>query len=88
MAKKVEKLFTMYEKKIKPKKKELYDHASVNHEGGRGDPPEPPSPSSNDSFSSSSSHHSNMHHRNTSKKPFFKIYVNFDLPTYNGECNA
>jgi len=29
-----------------------------------------------------------MHHRNASKKPFFKLDVKFDFPTCNGECNA
>ena len=87
MAKKVDKLFVEYEKKIKPEKKEPDDHASVNHEGGRGEPPEPPSPSSSDN-SSSSSHHSNMHNRNTSKKPFLNLDVKFYLPTYNGEYSA
>jgi len=86
MVEKVENLFAEYEKMIKPEKKEPNDHALVNHEGGRGDPPKPPSPSSSDS-SSSSSHHSIRHHSNTSKKPFFKLYVKFYLPPYNGECN-
>lgn len=34
MADKVDKLFAEYNKTIKPKKKELDDHALVNHEGG------------------------------------------------------
>lgn len=88
MAEKVDKLFVEYEKTIKPEKKKPYDHALVNHEGGRGEPLEPPSPPSSDSFSSSSSHHSNKHHKNTSKKPFLKLDVKFDFPTYNGECNV
>lgn len=72
MAKKVDKLFAEYEKTIKLEKKNPDDHASLNHEGGRGEPLEPPSPSSSDSSCSSSSHHSKRNHRNTSKKPFFK----------------
>ena len=90
MVDKVDKLFVEYEKTIKPEKKEPDDHALVDHEGGRGEPPKLPSPSSSYSSSSSSSpsHHSNMHHKNTPKKPFLKLDIKFDLPTYNGECNA
>ena len=40
MAEKVDMLFAEYEKIIKHEKKEADDHASVNHEGGRGDPPD------------------------------------------------
>lgn len=57
------------------------------HHGGGGEEP-PPSPFTNEIFSSSSSHHSNRHHKNTSKKPFSKLDVKFDFPTYNGEHNA
>ena len=88
MAKKVDRLFAEYEKTIKPEMKEPYDNASVNHEGGRGEPPKPPSPSSSDSSSSSSFHHSNKHHQNASKKPFLKLDVKFNSRTYNGECSA
>jgi len=87
MVEKVHKLFAEYEKEIKPKKKEPDEYALVNR-GEGGEHPKPPSPYSIGSYSSSSSHLSNMHHRNTSKKPFFKLDVKFDLPTYNGECNA
>lgn len=70
MEEKVDKLFAKYDKTIKPEKKESDDHASINHEGGKGEPLEPPSLSYSDSSLSSSSHHSNRHHMNTSKKPF------------------
>ena len=88
MAEKVDKMFAEHDNTIKPEKKQPDKLGSVNHEGGRGEPPKLPSPSSSDSSSSSSSHHSNKHHRNTSKKPFFKLYVKFDFPTYNGVCNV
>jgi len=86
LEKKVDNLFSEYEKTIKHEKKELDDHTSVNHGGGGKDPP--PSPSTSDSSSSSSSHHSNGHHRNASKKHVFKLDVKFYFPTYNAECNA
>ena len=85
MVEKVEKLFAECGKTIKLEKKGADDHVSVNH-GDGGEAP-PPSPSSSDS-SSSSSHHSCRRHRHTSKKPFLKLDVNFDLPMYTGECNA
>lgn len=71
----------------KPEKNErLYDHASVNHEGGGEQPPEPPSPSSSESSSSFSSHHSKS--RKTHKNPLFKLDVKFDMLVFGGESNA
>lgn len=85
MSEKVDKLFVEYEKAINLERKELDDHASINH-GGRGEHP-PPSPSSSDNSSSSSSHHFNRHHRNASKNLFLKLDVKFDLPVFSGEYN-
>jgi len=81
MVGKVDKLFVEYEKELGHEKKDADDHGSENLEGGGADPP--PSPSSSDI-----SHHSQRNSKNTSKKPFFKLDVNFDLPMYNGECSA
>ena len=81
MAKKVDKLFLEYEKALGHEKEGADDNRSKNHEGGGEEPP--PSPSSSDS-----SHHSNRDSKHASKKLFFKLDVNFDLPTYNGECSA
>jgi len=86
MEENVDKLFAKCEKTIKPEKKELDDHPSVNHEG-RGEY-SPPSLSSSESSYCSSSHHSNRNHRNASKSPFSKMDVKFDLPTCSGESNA
>jgi len=86
MAQKDDKLFVEYELTIKTEKKELNDHASVNHGGGGEDPP--PYPSTSDNSSISSSLHSNRHHRNASKNQFFKLEVKFDFPRDNGECNV
>jgi len=81
-------LFVGYEKTLKHEKKYPDDNASLNNEGGRGETLEPPCPSSSDNYSSYSSHHPNRHHRNTSKKPFLKLYVKFHFHTYNGECSV
>ena len=85
MANKVDKLFAKYEKIVKPEKKNVDNHGSVNHGVGGEEPP--PSPSPSDS-SSSSSHHYCRRHRHTSKKHFLKLDVKFDLPMYTGECNT
>jgi len=62
-----------------------------------GDKPPPSPPSSSFSSSHASSHSStnttltHTHHhssKGTSKSPFLKIDVKFDLPMYNGEVNA
>ena len=79
MAEKVDKLFAE-EKTFKPKNKEPVDHASVNPEGEGEEPP--PSPSS-DSFD-----RCNRDSRHTSKKPFLKLDVKFDLAMYAKECNV
>jgi len=75
MAEKVDKLFSEYEKTIRHEKKDAHENRSVNHEGDGEDPP--PSPSSSDS-----PHHSNQDSKHTSKKPFFKLDVKFDLLMY------
>ena len=73
MARKVDQLFTEYEKALGHEKQDVNDHESTNKEGGGED--SPPSSSSSDS-----SHQS--------KKSLFKLHVKFDLPMYNGECSA
>lgn len=86
MEEKFDMLFAEYENIIKHEKKELGDHASLNHEGGGEQPP--PCPSSSESYSYFSSLHSRRHHRNPSKKTFSKLEVKFDLPLFSGESNA
>ena len=54
--------------------------------GNDGEEP-PPSPSTSES-SSSSHHHNRRNSRDASKKPFFKLDVEFDLPMFNVESNA
>ena len=77
----MDKLFLKYEKALGHEKQDVDENRSENHEGGGECPP--PSPSSTDS-----SHHSNRDSKHTSKKPFFKLDVKFDLLIYVGECNA
>ena len=48
---------------------------------------QPPSPSTSES-SSYSHHHHHRNSRDAHKKYFFKLYVKFDIPMFNGECNA
>ena len=78
---KVDNLFSEYEKALGHEKEDVDDNRSANHEGGGEDPPHSPS-------SCDSSHHSNRDSKHTSKKPFFKLDVKFDLPMYNRECSA
>lgn len=73
--------FSENEQALGHEKKDADDNGSTNHEGGGEEPP--PSPSSSDG-----SHHSNHDSKHTSKKPFFKLDIKFDLPMYNGECSA
>ena len=69
---KVDHLLVEYEKAFGHEKKGINDNRSANHEGGGEEPPlSPPS--------SYSPHHSNRDSKHTSKKPFFKLDVNFDL---------
>lgn len=81
MAKKADKLFLESEKALGHEKEGVDDNRSTNHEGGGEDPP--PSPSSR-----YSSHHSHCDSKHSSKKPFFKLDVKFDLLMYNGECSV
>lgn len=80
MARKVDKLFTEYEKALGHEKKDVNDHGSENHEDGREEPPP--------SLSSDGSHYSHRNSMQTSKKPFFNLDVKFDPLMYNGESNA
>ena len=81
MSEKVDMLFSEYEKALGHEKEDVDDNRSGNHEGGGEEPH--PSPSSCDS-----SYHSKRNSKLTSKKPFFKLDVNFEVPMYNGECSA
>ena len=54
---------------------------------GNGEEEPPPSPSTSES-SSSSHHHHHINSTYSSKKPFFKLDVKFDLPMFNDESNA
>jgi len=85
MAKKVDKLFVEYEKALQNEKKYV-DGRGLAHHGDDGEDPLP-SPYSSGS-SASSSHHSRRRHRQTSKKHFLKLDVNFEFPMYAGECNV
>eukprot|EP00253_Pinus_taeda_P027882 PITA_27882 len=55
-------------------------------QGNDGEDP-PPSPSGSEG-SSSSHHHNQRNTRDASKKPFFKLDVQFYLPVFNGESNV
>ena len=88
MAKKVDKLFSEYEKELGHGKEVVNDNRSSNHEGGGEEPPPSPYSSDNSSSYHSSFHHSNMHKRNASKNRFLKLDVKFDLPIFSGDSNA
>lgn len=77
----MDKLLLEYEKALGHEKEGFDDNTLANHEGGEEEPP--PSPSSSDI-----SHHSHRGSKHSSKKPFFKLDVKFDLPMYNGEFSA
>jgi len=63
----------------------IVEELGSKHGDGGGDPPH--SPPANEG--SSSPHHNNPRNpRETSKKPFFKLYFKFDLPVFNGESNT
>jgi len=85
MADLVEKMFSRFEKLESAGEKAPEGQGSVLEDDG-GDPP--PSPLACESSSSSTSHHDHRNTGNTSKKPFFKLNVKFDLPMFNDESNA
>ena len=80
MAKNVSQLLSRLEK---AEERNPEEQGSVHGNGGEEPPP---SPSTSESSSSHYHHHRNS--RDASKKPFFKLDVEFDLPMYNGESNA
>ena len=66
-------------------------HVEGGGEGGVSLGPSSPPPSSSSNYDDDSSKHSSKdkHTKKIAlKKPLLKLYVNFDLPMYNGEPNA
>ncbi len=84
MANRVEKLFAKL-KKLENVEGKTPEGQGLVHGGDGGDPT--PSPSTSESCSSSHQN-DNRNSKDTSKKPFCKLDVKFDLPMYNGESNA
>ena len=90
MADIVEKLFADYQERLE-KKKTKKEQSKENAWGKGKDTSELSAPSSSSSSESSSAASSNPEKQLEKAKsdlPYFKLYIKFDFPTYNGELNA
>ena len=91
MADRLEKMFVDYQERLakkKTKKEKGKDNALGKKGGDPSDPSPPSSSSTSESSSSASSNPKKQPEKDKSDLSYLKLYIKFDLHTYNGELNS